>query len=432
MKKLRTLLFLSTFILLFSCSIFDLTTNTHTEVNNNQENPILEIHFIDVGQADSIYFKLPNGDHMLIDAGNNTDGPLVVDYLNNHGVTKLDYLIGTHPHEDHIGGLDDVITTFEIGNIYMPEYDSTTKTYEDVLNAIAAKNMDITSAKAGVILFDTLLNDITLKAVMLSPINENYSNTNNYSAVVKLIYGNTTYLFTGDAEDSAEEIIIDSDVDLKADVLKLGHHGSSTSTSQAFLDLVDPDIAIISVGNDNNYGHPHIETIAKLTNKAIDLYRTDKLGTIVLESDGLNINIDKNSVDEPVVDINENVDKIFINEFLPQPSSDNEEWVELYNGTDEPIDISGYQIDDVEGGRSPKTIESGSVIEAKGYFVLYLEDVFNNDGDDVRLFNKFGTVIDTFTYNSAEVGNSWYRGLDGEDWSQEMCQNPTLGLTNTK
>ncbi len=184
----------------------------------------LIVHFIDVGQADSILAQLPDGQNILIDAGNNTDADLVVNYLQQQGVNQLDYVIGTHPHEDHIGGLDVVIETFDTGKIYLPRVSHNTKTYEDLLLAIKNKDLKVTEAKTGIKL-DTVSG---VDAVFLAPGKSSYDGLNNYSAVLKLTYGSTSFLFTGDAEaESEEEMLLSSGQNPKADVLKVAHHGSS-------------------------------------------------------------------------------------------------------------------------------------------------------------------------------------------------------------
>ncbi len=241
----------------------------------------LSIDFIDVGQADSILVR--NQDKvMLIDAGTNEAGETVVNYLKNLGITKIDYLIGTHPHEDHIGGLDDVINNFDIGQIYMPKIETTTKTFEDVLEAIENKNLTVTAPNKG----DKIELGQAVGEFMTEPILDK-DNLNVSSLVLRLEFGNTSYLFMGDAEEENEETIRWP----KTDVLKVGHHGSSTSSSESFLEQVEPQYAIIMAGKDNSYGLPTQETIDKLNNMGSEIYRTDEDGTIQMTSDGNTIEI---------------------------------------------------------------------------------------------------------------------------------------------
>ena len=240
----------------------------------------LRVSFIDVGQGDSEFIELPNGETLLIDAGTNETGADVVNYIESLGYSSIDYVVGTHPHEDHIGGLDDVIRTFDIGSVYMPKVTADTKTFEDVLDAVDEKGLTINTAKAGV----TLVDGDGLSIKMLAPVLDEYDNTNDYSAVIKVVYGDTSFLFTGDAEEYAESLITG---DVNADVLKVGHHGSSTSTGEAFLERASPSYAVISCGLGNSYGHPHTETIEKLG--GIPVFRTDEMGTIVATSDGSEI-----------------------------------------------------------------------------------------------------------------------------------------------
>lgn len=259
--------------------------STHTDVPLGQ----VRIHFLDVGQADSILIQDPSGQNMLIDAGNNGDSDFVLSYIRDLGIDRIDVLIGTHPHEDHIGSLDDVVENFDIGKIYMPKVNHSSKTYEDVLVAIKNKGYKIASPQAGS-RFD--LGDA--ECTILSPISKSYSDTNNYSITVKLDYGENSFLFMGDAENMVEKEIIEMGYLIQADVIKLGHHGSRHSSSEAFLDKVDPEYAVISAGKGNSYGHPHPETLDRLEEREIETYRTDEMGSIVVESDGSEVRFTHN------------------------------------------------------------------------------------------------------------------------------------------
>lgn len=256
------------------------TFNENKVINKVEGN--VSVSFIDVGQADSILIE-EDEKYMLIDAGNNEDGKLLVDYFKSLGIKRFDYLVGTHPHEDHIGGLDDIINNFEIGTIYMPKIYTTTKTFEDVLDAIKNKELKVTTPKINE---EFHLNKALLNVVYVG---ENAKDLNDSSIILKLIYGNNSYLFMGDASKKVEKEILTKEI--KADILKVGHHGSNYSTEKNFIEKVNPKYAIISVGENNVYHHPAEETLELLESKNIAIYRTDELGTIRTSSDGTNIKI---------------------------------------------------------------------------------------------------------------------------------------------
>ena len=241
------------------------------------------VFFLDVGQADSILVKSPTGENMLIDAGKNDGADDLVKTLKEYGVDDIDYLILTHPHEDHVGGADTVLEHFEVKNVISPDIGADSKTWRDVVDAIEAEGcMDITaSVGATYTLFEGC------KFEILGPVDAD-TDLNNASIVLRLDYYENSFLFTGDAEKEAEEAILArvGKEKLDVDVLKSGHHGSSTSSSEEFLSAVTPNYAVISCGKDNSYGHPHKETLEKYSSRGIITYRTDKEGTVILQSDG--------------------------------------------------------------------------------------------------------------------------------------------------
>ena len=266
----------------------------HDDLNLQATNKIqsegkLQVHFIDVGQGASQLIIGPTGKTILIDAGNNNMEKTVVGYLKEQGITKVDILIGTHPDADHIGGLDKVIDNFDIGKIYLPKVQSNTKTFESVLLSVQNKGLKITTAKAGL----TLDWEQGIDVKMIAPVNT-YNDTNEMSAVVHLTYDQTAFLFTGDAEAKSETDMLSSGANLKADVLLVGHHGSDSSTSMAFLDEVNPTYGMIQSGKDNSYGHPTADVLKRLHDQGIKIYRNDKHGNIVFFSNGKNISVAEN------------------------------------------------------------------------------------------------------------------------------------------
>ena len=296
-KFLRIILIIITFILGVFLSDIEGTyslediSNIFTESVFNEVNSNLIVSYLDVGQADSILIE-NNKEYMLIDAGNNEDGELLVKYFNQKEITNFKYLVGTHPHEDHIGGLDDVINNFDVGTIYMPDAITTTKTFTDVLDAIENKGL---TYKVPKIQETFTLGEATLEVIYTGTDTKELNNT---SIVLRLVFGETTFLFTGDAEDKAEETILKSGLNIQADVLKIGHHGSKYSTTDEFLNEVNPKYAIISVGEGNSYKHPESIVLNKLDDNNIEVHRTDLEGTIIVTSDGKNITI--NNIDTNV------------------------------------------------------------------------------------------------------------------------------------
>ncbi|MBW6409376.1 ComEC/Rec2 family competence protein [Clostridium weizhouense] len=276
-KKFLSLL-LVLLISMFSVGCGQTKTKQNTSQNDLTN---LKIHYIDVGQADSELIQI-DGKNILIDAGCNDNKAL--NYLKSIGVKNLDYVIATHPHEDHIGGMATIINNFNIGEFYAPKVTHTTKTFEKMIKALQSKGAKITAPTVG----DTLnIGNSTLQ--FLAPNSSKYEDLNNYSIATRLKYGNKSFVFTGDAEALSENEILSKQLDISGDVLKLGHHGSHSSTSQAFLDKVNPKYAIISCGKDNDYGHPHKETMDKLNAKNINVFRTDLEGTIIATSNGNDI-----------------------------------------------------------------------------------------------------------------------------------------------
>ena len=266
-------------------NLFNQNNNQNQNDYINTNNDLLKVHYLNVGQGDSIFVELPNNETMLIDAAESYQSENIINYLKNLNYQKIDYVIGTHPHTDHIGGLKDIINTFEIGKIYMPKVVSTTKTYESLLMAIKDKNLKINTAKAGTSIIDT----DALKINILAPNNSIYTELNNYSVVTKITYGTTKFLFMGDAEKLSENEIKEN---VTADVIKIGHHGSNTSSSIDFIKKVNAKYGIISVGLNNKYNLPKEETITNWENSGTKIYLTSTNGTIRASSDGTNIKIE--------------------------------------------------------------------------------------------------------------------------------------------
>lgn len=280
MKKFLGLIIIYVFIplLFISLTICLISYSAVSKINPINKDKLI-VHYIDVGQADSILVQV-NGKNLLIDSGSIDSKDKLVSYLRKQGVHKLDYVVATHPHEDHIGGMSTIIKKFTIGEFYAPKKLSNTNVFENMITAL--KDKKIKTAKAGV----KINLGANTNCEMLAPNSSEYDDINNYSAVIKLTYKNNKFLFMGDAQKLSEDEIINTNADISSDVLKVGHHGSSTSSSKELLDKVAPKIAIISCGRGNQFGHPNKGTISELKNRKSIIYRTDIDGTIILISDG--------------------------------------------------------------------------------------------------------------------------------------------------
>ncbi|GAB6100667.1 hypothetical protein JCM16358_25460 [Halanaerocella petrolearia] len=358
----------------------------------------LKIHFIDVGQGDATLIQLPNQETMLIDAGENEQGPKVVNYLREQEIKKIDYLIGTHPHSDHIGGLDNVIYSFKIGQIYLPQVTHTTETYLDLLQAIKAKGRNIIPAQAGL----EVVASSNLQVKIVGPVDNNYKDLNNWSVLTKVKYKDRSFLFTGDTETKAEFDLINKNTDIQANLLKIAHHGSSSSTTSSFLSSVDPKYAVISVGEYNRYGHPTFEVIDRLKYRGINTYRTDKQGTIIATSNGQDITFNVDSREDNGLTKSGDIKIIHL--------SLEDEVVEIMNQGSNKVDISGWKLVSTRGGQV-FYFPAGTIIEGEstirvvsgptataGEDKLVWDDwyIWNNDGDGAKLYNSNEKVVSKY------------------------------------
>lgn len=267
-------------------NVTELTTIEQEEVQYSESDAVLasnndlKIYILDVGQGSSCLIK-SNDSYMLIDAGENSCEDLIVQYLNDFGVTHLDYLIGTHPDSDHVGGLDAVIDNFDIDTVFLSAItDKDTKTCQDVLDSLESKGLDYSMPDIGVAY---PLGGAYFFALAPS---KHYDDANNNSIAIKLTYGDFDFVTTGDCEKEAESDICSLKYNISADVYNAGHHGSSNASSEEFLDRINPSVVTISCGADNKYGHPHDETMKRFADRNIRTYRTDELGTIEITSNG--------------------------------------------------------------------------------------------------------------------------------------------------
>ncbi|NVM22360.1 MAG: lamin tail domain-containing protein [Desulfobacterales bacterium] len=393
--------------------------------------PPLQVHYIDVGQGDSILLDLGEAE-VLIDAGDRSPG--VVTYLEDYVDGSLEAMIATHPHADHIGGLIAVLDTFEVEGIWLNGDTSTSNTYSDFMDKVNAEGAEVYKARRGqTITVGSLSFDV------LHPVEPLVGNTNNNSIVLMLSYGEVDFLFTGDAEQEAEaSILVQSVVPVPdIEILKVGHHGSRTSSSQAFLDIIQPEVAIYMAGIGNRYGHPHEETISALQDIGAEICGTDTHGTVVVETDGQDYIVITTSAPVPTatptatptstpIDTptptpmpspipmgasNVQITYIFYDGAVPYVESD--EYVAIKNLGDVPQDLQGWVLKDISEGYPSFTfphyiLQPGATIrvytneihpEWGSFSFGYGKAVWNNTDPDVAaLYDSEGHLVSTMSY----------------------------------
>lgn len=359
----------------------------------------MQVHFIDVGQGDSILIESPSGKTMLIDGGVKGAGQQIVSYLKELGINKLDIVVATHPDADHIGGLIPVLDNMTIEQFYDSGKVHTSQTFEEMLTRIDEKNIPYHVPKIGDdIEFDKNVNVKVLNA------NDQATDNNDASIVLKMTYGNVSFLLTGDAGVALEKEMLQYDV--KATVLKAGHHGSNTSSSEEFIQAVKPEVTILSYGEDNKYGHPHAEIVDRLQAIGSKIYATADLGTITVSTDGVNYTVngkETSSVEtgnilskeeEPTTAI-EIVSKDLVTEIVGIKNSglhavSLKDW--------QLISIEGHQVYNfpnlfLQPGKTIYITSGTNAREGQNYLKWTTKQIWLNAGDAAQLRNEKGELV---------------------------------------
>lgn len=383
-------------LLLAGCTdAMQLTKDSSSALTSGKE---MQVHFIDVGQGDSILIQSPNGKAMLIDGGVKGEGNNIVSYIREQGINKLDYVVATHPDADHIGGLISVLNSISIKNFIDSGKVHTSQTYEQMITLIGDKNIPyIVPAIGQQIALDDEL------AIMVLNADENASDNNEASIVLKVTYGEVSFLLTGDAGVEMEGQLMKTQ-NVQATILKAGHHGSSTSSSPAFIEAVQPEATILSYGQDNKYGHPHFEVIESLRAVGSKIYGTAEAGHIVVTTDGKTY-----SVNAP-----EWTGTGATSSIPSQPSGKVEiiskdleaELVKVKNNSSEAVNLTDWQLISVEGNQvfhfpnitlqPGKTISISSGPDAKESSTILKwtnKQIWLNTGDAAKLVNTKGEVV---------------------------------------
>ncbi len=354
----------------------------------------MRMHFFDVGQGDSILIESPNGKTMLVDGGVKGAGQQVVSYIHELGIEKLDVVVATHPDADHIGGLIPVLNSIPIEQFYDSGKVHTSQTFEEMLSLIDSNNIPYNVPKTG----DSIALDNELDVKVLNA-NENASDNNDASIVLKVTYGNISFLLTGDAGVALEKEMLQQNV--KATVLKAGHHGSNTSSSQSFIQAVQPEVTILSYGKDNKYGHPHAEVVERLQAIGSKIYATAETGTVTVSTDGVSYNVSAKEWSGAIAE-------------KPKMKQDVEiiskdligEIVAIKNNGQDTVSLKDWQLVSIEGNQvfnfpnvslqPGKTIyvTSGTTArEGQNYLKWTTRQIWLNDGDSAQLLNAKGEVV---------------------------------------
>jgi beta-lactamase superfamily II metal-dependent hydrolase len=404
----------------------------NTEINESLTGKNLTVHFLDVGQADSALLEF-NGKTILIDAAEQDQGKNIAEYLHARGISRLNYVVATHPHSDHIGGMETILNEFPVENFIDSGYPHTSKTYENMLTTIDGKNIPFQVAKKG----EKIELDSALNIEILNPDSQYSDELNENSIVLKISYGEVSFLLMGDAGLETEERIMKAGDNLDSNILKVGHHASTSGSGESFITAVSPEVSVIEVGAGNDYGHPHAEVLERLQ-KVSRVFRTDLDGTITITTNGLTYSVttektgtsagtpgktgtketsDGNGAYSSTTSVTaeraeetktEGLESADLSKSALYISDLNlgDEWVKISNNGDSPVSLEAWKIEDEASKHSytfpSYTLDSESevaVYSAKGTDSaneLYMQldyPIWNNDGDTAYLYDNNGKLI---------------------------------------